>query len=101
MLAAMLAEWKLGSWAEMMGRAPTPDELIGSLPSAAVVASSRNSEGNRNASGSRARRLVTELAVSPLDRPSREAPPRVGAEPLDLGGLRRLRAGPQARLQLL
>ncbi len=27
-LAAMLAEWKLGGWVEMMGRQPTPDDLI-------------------------------------------------------------------------
>jgi integrase len=31
-LAAMLAEWKLGGWAEMMGRSPTPDDLIVPLP---------------------------------------------------------------------
>jgi integrase len=31
-LAAMLAEWKLGGWAEMIGRAPTPDDLIVPLP---------------------------------------------------------------------
>jgi integrase len=34
--AAMLAEWKLGGWAEMMGRAPTPDDLIVPLPPAAT-----------------------------------------------------------------
>ena len=28
----MLAEWKLGGWAEMMGRAPGPDDLIVPLP---------------------------------------------------------------------
>jgi integrase len=31
-LAAMLAEWKLGGWAAMMGRAPEPDDLIVPLP---------------------------------------------------------------------
>jgi len=31
-LAAMLAEWKLGGWAEMMGRAPEPDDLLLPLP---------------------------------------------------------------------
>jgi hypothetical protein len=31
-LAVMLAEWKLGGWAEMMGRAPGPDDLIVPLP---------------------------------------------------------------------
>jgi hypothetical protein len=28
----MLAEWKLGGWVEMMGRAPRPDDLIVPLP---------------------------------------------------------------------
>lgn len=31
-LAAMLAEWKLHGWAEMIGRAPMPDDLIAPLP---------------------------------------------------------------------
>jgi integrase len=31
-LAAMLAEWKLGGWTEMVGRAPGPDDLIVPLP---------------------------------------------------------------------
>ena len=31
-LAAMLAEWKLGGWPELMGRAPGPDDLIVPLP---------------------------------------------------------------------
>jgi integrase len=31
-LAAMLAEWKLSGWAEMMSRAPAPDDLIVPLP---------------------------------------------------------------------
>jgi integrase len=31
-LAAMLAEWKLGGWPAMMGRAPGPDDLIAPLP---------------------------------------------------------------------
>lgn len=31
-LAAMLAEWKLGGWAEMTGRSPEPDDLIVPLP---------------------------------------------------------------------
>jgi len=37
-LAAMLAEWKLGGWAAMMGRAPEPDDLILPLPPAAAAA---------------------------------------------------------------
>jgi integrase len=36
-LAAMLAEWRLAGWAEMMGRAPGPDDLIVSLPSDAAL----------------------------------------------------------------
>jgi len=35
-LAAMLAEWKLGGWAEMVGRAPAADDLIVPLPPAAA-----------------------------------------------------------------
>ena len=31
-LAAMLAEWKLGGWAAMMGRHPEPDDLIVPMP---------------------------------------------------------------------
>jgi integrase len=31
-LAAMLAEWKLGGWAAMMGRLPEPDDLIVPMP---------------------------------------------------------------------
>jgi integrase len=36
-LAAMLAEWKLGGWAAMIGRAPTPDDLIVPLPPEAAA----------------------------------------------------------------
>lgn len=31
-LAAILAEWRLGGWSEMFGRAPSPDDLILPLP---------------------------------------------------------------------
>lgn len=31
-LAAILAEWRLAGWAKMMGRAPTPDDLIVPMP---------------------------------------------------------------------
>ncbi len=31
-LAAILAEWKLGGWAKMMGRAPGPEDLVVPLP---------------------------------------------------------------------
>ena len=37
-LAAMLAEWKLGGWTAMMGRAPTPEDLIVPLPQSARIA---------------------------------------------------------------
>ena len=36
-LAAMLAEWKLSGWAQMMGRAPTADDLIVPLPPQTVA----------------------------------------------------------------
>jgi integrase len=36
-LAAMLAEWKLGGWAAMMGRHPEPDDLIVPLPPEAAA----------------------------------------------------------------
>jgi integrase len=36
-LAAMLAEWRLAGWAEMMGRAPGPDDLIVPLPPDAAL----------------------------------------------------------------
>lgn len=44
-LAAMLAEWKLGGWADMMGRAAEPDDLILPLPPAAAAL--RRREGTR------------------------------------------------------
>jgi hypothetical protein len=37
MLAAMLAEWKLGGWETMMGREPKPDDLIVPLPPKAAA----------------------------------------------------------------
>jgi integrase len=37
-LASMLAEWKLGGWAKMMGRQPTPDDLVLPLPPASEAA---------------------------------------------------------------
>jgi hypothetical protein len=44
-LAAMLAEWKLGGWAEMVGHAPGPDDLIVPLPpDAAARRRSRDGE---------------------------------------------------------
>jgi len=36
-LAAILAEWKLGGWAAMMGRHPEPDDLIVPLPPEAAA----------------------------------------------------------------
>jgi len=36
-LAAMLAEWKLGGWAAMMGRHPEPNDLIVPLPPETVA----------------------------------------------------------------
>jgi hypothetical protein len=34
-LAKMLAEWKVGGWAQMIGRAPTPDDLV--MPNAPTL----------------------------------------------------------------
>jgi integrase len=36
-LAAMLAEWKLNGWPEMMGRQPGPDDLVVPLPASQWV----------------------------------------------------------------
>jgi len=44
-LAAMLAEWKLQGWAEMMGRAPKPDDLI--IPSRMGEMRSRHHSRNK------------------------------------------------------
>jgi integrase len=44
-LAAMLAEWKLKGWAEMMGRAPKPDDLI--IPSREGNMRSRHHSRNK------------------------------------------------------
>ncbi|MDB4952621.1 MAG: Mx8p12A [Myxococcales bacterium] len=43
-LAAILAEWRIGGWARMMGRSPTSDDLILPLPPAHQV---RRSAGQR------------------------------------------------------
>jgi hypothetical protein len=48
-LAAMLAQWRLAGWPEMMGRAPGPDDLIVPLPpDAAVRRRSRHGEPYRS-----------------------------------------------------
>jgi len=44
-LAAMLAEWKLGGWIEMMGRQPSPDDLI--VPSREGEMRSRHHSRNK------------------------------------------------------
>jgi hypothetical protein len=52
-LAAMLAEWKLGGWPELIGRAPGPDDLIVPLPpDAAERRRSRTGEPYRATSSS-------------------------------------------------
>lgn len=40
-LAAMLAEWKLGGWAAMMGRTPGPEDLIVPLPPETIARRTR------------------------------------------------------------
>jgi integrase len=48
-LAAMLAEWRLSGWGEMMGRDPKPDDLIVPLPPIAAAARrSRKGEAFRS-----------------------------------------------------
>jgi hypothetical protein len=48
-LAAMLAEWRLSGWGEMMGRDPKPDDLIVPLPPVAAAARrSRKGEAFRS-----------------------------------------------------
>lgn len=56
-LAAMLAEWKLTGWALLMGRQPTPDDLIVPMPPdhAARRRTRNDQEGMRRASYSRDR----------------------------------------------
>ena len=51
-LAAILAEWKLSGWAAMMGRQPTPDDLIVPMPPEAALRrrSDWTPEGMRNKS---------------------------------------------------
>ncbi len=51
-LAAILAEWKLSAWAAMMGRQPTPDDLIVPMPPDAALRrrSDWTPEGMRNKS---------------------------------------------------
>ena len=51
-LAAILAEWKLSGWAAMMGRQPTPDDLIVPMPPDAALRrrSDWTPEGMRNKS---------------------------------------------------
>jgi integrase len=46
-LAAMLAEWKLGGWPAMFGRAPGPDDLIVPLPPETVERRKRAGEPMR------------------------------------------------------
>src|ERR1043166_4967349 len=36
-LAAVLAEWKLGGWPALMGRAPEPDDLVVPMPASARI----------------------------------------------------------------
>ena len=55
-LAAILAEWKLNGWPEMMGRQPTPDDLIVPLPK-----SPRLEAGTMRTKDHSYKRLVTDL----------------------------------------
>ena len=53
-LAAMLAEWKLGGWAEMMERPPEPDDLIVPLPPRRWLASAIRGVSRSVGTGTRA-----------------------------------------------
>lgn len=68
-LAAMLAEWKLGGWAAMFGRAPEPDDLVVPLPADPLGkrarANPRAGGGMRTKNDSR-RRLERDLAALQL-----------------------------------
>ncbi len=55
-LAAILAEWKLNGWPEMMGRQPTPDDLVVPLP-----ASYRVKLGTMRAAHNSYKRIVKDL----------------------------------------
>ena len=46
-LAAMIAEWKLGGWPAMFGRAPGPDDLIVPLPPETIKRRKRGGEPMR------------------------------------------------------
>jgi hypothetical protein len=88
-LAAMLAEWKLGGWAEMVGHAPGPGDLIVPLPpDAAERHRSRDGEPFRahDYSGKRWRDL-DGWRRSRGDRDARDAHPE-GAQ-----RVRRLQSG--------
>lgn len=55
-LAAILAEWKLNGWPKMMGRQPTPDDLVVPLP-----ASHRVKLGTMRTKDHSSKRLVKDL----------------------------------------
>jgi integrase len=109
-LAAILAEWKLGGWAEMMGRAPGPDDLIVPLPpDAAERRRSRDGEPFRghDYSGKRWRGCWTSSRAGRRRRPQpgpvavpirirplvdcREAQAKAGARAASPGAMRRRR----------
>lgn len=64
-LAAILAEWKLGGWAEMVGRAPEPDDLIVPLPPADADAR-RSREGEPIRTGDYAGKKWREVDLPAL-----------------------------------
>lgn len=58
-LAAMLAEWKLGGWAALVGRPPVDDDLI--LP--------RDETGEQHTKSTPGKRAVKELALLGIPKP--------------------------------
>ncbi len=62
-LAAMLAEWKRGGWAEMMGREPTPDDLVVPMPAPTHRGGPRVEKGRIRSPHNSRDRLEKDLAV--------------------------------------
>lgn len=62
-LAAMLAEWKLSAWPKMMGRPPTPEDLIVPMPQSMRIA--LGTMRSKNESYKRLRKDLAALGLRP------------------------------------
>jgi hypothetical protein len=76
-LAAILAEWKLSGWPQMIGRAPTPDNLI--FPNAPVLTHSSG------------RPLKAQLQQAAIDRAREMAPTDIERYRMPQLGLQRFK----------